>query len=177
MRRHEDVRGGPARIAITAWLLLVGLGSCCPAWTSSDPEALGPALVEILTDPLCTCPTDLDRDRYNVCPETRPMLGTDEQGVTWSSDRILFGLLVVPVLLRWRRAGRCGAAGGLVRVLQPTVVAGQFAPAPVLGYLAALPVRAMSHSPPQPPRPTLAGRCQNLLKKPAVAVGAWSSVT
>ncbi len=97
MRRCQGAQGKMAGIAITACLLLlVGLGSCCPAWTSSDPEALGPALFEVLMDPFFTCPTDLDRDRYNVCPETRPMLGTDEQGVTWSSDRILFGLLPNP---------------------------------------------------------------------------------
>ncbi len=97
MRTHDGIRGEATHpLAVARLLLVAGLGACCPGVPGSDPETLGPALAEVLTDPTFTCPTDLDRERYNVCPLARPAVGTDEEGVTWSPDRLLFGLLPNP---------------------------------------------------------------------------------
>ena len=84
------------RAAILALAAVVG---CLPAMTPEErPEVLGPALAEITADGIVTQEEHAGRNQYNVCPDVRPAVGTDANGVTWSPD-LVCGLLPNP--LHW----------------------------------------------------------------------------
>jgi len=93
-------------LLITSGILLA-LCSCnptlpydCSEIDTEDPElladSLGPALAEVLTDGQFNCQDHQDRNQYNSCPQQPPEPGTDENGITWTQDRIFFGLLPNP---------------------------------------------------------------------------------
>ncbi|UCD28096.1 MAG: hypothetical protein JSV03_13525 [Planctomycetota bacterium] len=52
-------------------------------------EHLGQALTDAIADGQFSCEDHQARNQYNICPEHRPQIGTDENGVTWVQDLIL----------------------------------------------------------------------------------------
>lgn len=93
--RHTISRLDSASPRRRGWLtigLLFATG-CVPP----SPDALGPALTDVLEDGGLTCDEHASRDQYNQCPQTRPSVGTDPNGVTWAADRFFLGLIPNPL--------------------------------------------------------------------------------
>jgi hypothetical protein len=95
------------RNLMTISLVILCQSACAPVMPydcgcieSENPDqladSLGPALAEVLQDGLFSCEDHQARNQYNICPEAPPELGTDDNGVTWTTDRVFFDLLPNP---------------------------------------------------------------------------------
>ena len=88
------------RISRWAWFAAGWVLACCAGCPLAPPAGHGDALPEGLAalheEGTLTADLHCTRNEFNVCPPTRPLVGTDEDGVTWTMDRFFCGLLPNP---------------------------------------------------------------------------------
>ena len=72
------------------WVVLILLGgaACQPPVPCGCFGSAGPALSQVCADGTLDCAEHCDRYLFDACPATRPALGMDQTGVTWTSDVI-----------------------------------------------------------------------------------------
>jgi len=89
------VRLGRWAWPVTGWALVCCAG-CPVAPSAGQGDALPPALASLQEEGTLTADLHCTRNEFNICPPTRPEVGADENGVTWTVDRFFCGLLVNP---------------------------------------------------------------------------------
>jgi len=96
-RRHPNPQVPLERWAgFTAALALACCTGCPTALPLGGAEVVGAALAAIGADGTLELAEHCSRNLYNDCPASRPAPGTDADGITWTEDRFLFGLLPNP---------------------------------------------------------------------------------